>query len=365
MPCRKNYHPKGDIMEIEQILHQAIDCGASDIFVVAGLPLTFKVRGSQQRLEDRERMTPAGTERFAREVYAVAGRTPLCLEGGQTDDDFSFSLSGVGRFRVNLFRQRGSIAAVVRVIRFALPTAEEANIPPEVMRVAMLKKGIVLVSGQAGSGKSTTLACLIDEINHTRSGHILTLEDPVEYIHRHDKCIVSQREIHTDCPSYVTALRSALRESPDVILLGEMRDRETMEVAMTAAETGQLLFSSLHTTGAANTIDRIIDAFPPNQQVQVRLQLSMVLQSVISQQLVPDVDNNLIPVFEIMHMNLAIRNMIRESKTHQLESVMASCAGQGMRTMDMALLKLYQEKRITKETLLTYCTNLEAMQKRV
>lgn len=155
------------------------------------------------------------------------------------------------------------------------------------MRVAELKKGIVLVAGSAGSGKSTTLACLINQINHTRSGHILTLEDPVEYIHRHDQCIISQREIHCDCPSYVAALRSALRESPDVILLGEMRDRETMEVAMTAAETGQLLLSSLHTSGAANTIDRIIDAFPPNQQAQIRLQLSMVLQAVISQQLVP------------------------------------------------------------------------------
>ena len=163
--------------------------------------------------------------------------------------------SGTGRFRVNLFRQRGSIAAVVRVIRFGLPTAEEAHIPPEVMRAAQMKKGIVLVTGSAGSGKSTTLACIINEINRTRTGHILTLEDPVEYIHRHDKCIVSQREIGCDCPSYVAALRSALRESPDVILLGEMRDKETMEVAMTAAETGQLLLSSLHTTGAANTID--------------------------------------------------------------------------------------------------------------
>ena len=172
----------------------------------------------------------------------------------------------------------------------------------------------MLVTGSAGSGKSTTLACIINEINRTRAGHILTLEDPVEYIHRHDKCIVSQREIGCDCPSYVAALRSALRESPDVILLGEMRDKETMEVAMTAAETGQLLLSSLHTTGAANTIDRIIDAFPPNQQAQIRLQLSMVLQAVISQQLVPGVDGTPIPVFEIMYSTLAIRNMIREKQ---------------------------------------------------
>ena len=239
-------------MQMEQILRRAMDLGASDIFVVAGLPMTFKVRGTQVREPAEETLTPDMTRAFAREVYAIAGREELCVSGGATDDDFSFSLSGIGRFRVNLFRQRGSIAAVVRVIRFGVPTAESAHIPPEVMELAGLKKGIILVTGQAGSGKSTTLACMIDHINHTRSGHILTLEDPVEYIHRHDKCIVSQREILCDCPSYVAALRSALRESPDVILLGEMRDRETMEVAMTAAETGQLLFSSLHTSGAAN-----------------------------------------------------------------------------------------------------------------
>lgn len=225
-----------------EILKSAVERGASDIFVVAGLPLTYKVRGEQQRETADGAFTPEKTEAFAAEIYRLAAREPHCLNGSATDDDFSFSLSGTGRFRVNLFRQRGSIAAVVRVIRFGLPTAEEAHIPPEVMRAAQMKKGIVLVTGSAGSGKSTTLACIINEINRTRTGHILTLEDPVEYIHRHDKCIVSQREIGCDCPSYVAALRSALRESPDVILLGEMRDKETMEVAMTAAETGSYCF---------------------------------------------------------------------------------------------------------------------------
>ena len=352
-------------MQIEQILSRAIEMGASDIFVVAGLPLTFKVQGSQRRDSADRILNPEMTREFVRAVYEIAKREPICLNGTATDDDFSVSINGIGRFRVNLFRQRGSIAAVVRVIRFGVPTAESAHIPPEVMALATLRKGIVLVTGSAGSGKSTTLACIINQINHSRSGHILTLEDPVEYIHRHDRCIVSQREILCDCPSYVSALRSALRESPDVILLGEMRDRETMEVAMTAAETGQLLFSSLHTTGAANTIDRIIDAFPPNQQAQIRMQLSMVLQGVVSQQLVPDVDGNLIPVFEIMNMNLAIRNMIREGKTHQMESAMASGAAQGMRTMDGALLKLCQEGRITKETALTYCTNPENLMRKL
>ena len=350
--------------DMQQILRLAVEQGASDIFAVAGLPLTFKIKGTQQRLTETGILTPQRTQAFAREIYAIAGREPLCL-GSVTDDDFSFSVSGIGRFRVNLFRQRGSLAAVVRVIRFGLPSAEENHIPPEVMKAAGLKKGIVLVTGPAGSGKSTTLACMLRQINETRTGHILTLEDPVEYIHKHDKCIVSQREIHTDCPSYVAALRSALRESPDVILLGEMRDKETMEVAMTAAETGQLLFASLHTTGAANTIDRIIDAFPPEQQRQVRLQLSMVLQAVISQQLIPDVDGNPIPAFEIMYMNLAIRNLIRESKTHQLDAAIASGAAQGMCTMDASLMKLYAQKKTTRETVLTYCSNYDAVSKRL
>ena len=352
-------------MEIEQILRQAVETGASDIFVVAGLPLTFKVRGAQIRREAEGIFSPDMTRSFALGMYQLANREPGCVTGGLTDDDFSVSIYGIGRFRVNLFRQRGSLAAVVRVIRFGIPTAEAMRIPPEVMRAANLRNGIVLVTGCAGSGKSTTLACLINEINHTRSGHILTLEDPVEYIHRHEKCIVNQREIHCDCPSYVAALRSALRESPDVILLGEMRDRETMEVAMTAAETGQLLFSTLHTTGAASTIDRIIDAFLSSQQQQIRLQLSMVLQAVISQQLVPDVDGNPMPIFEILYTNMAIRNMIRESKTHQLDAAIASGAAQGMRTMDSALLKAYTAGQITAQTALAHCTNYEVMSKRL
>ena len=332
-------------ININQILQQGIDCGASDIFVVAGLPLTFKVQGEQHRMQEQGSLSPQDTQNFAAAIYRLAGREAVCVQGSATDDDFSFSLAGVGRFRVNLYRQRGSIGAVVRV--------------------ADLKKGVALITGCAGSGKSTTLACLVNRINHTRSGHILTLEDPVEYIHRHEKCIVSQREIPIDCPSYVAALRGALRESPDVILLGEMRDKETMEVAMSAAETGQLLLSSLHTTGAANSIDRIIDAFPPNQQPQIRLQLSMVLQAVISQQLVPDVNGKPLPVFEIMYATMAIRNMIRESKTHQLDAAIASGGALGMRTMDMALLELVQAGKITKDTALTYCTNYENMSRRL
>ena len=352
-------------MNMTEILKSAVERGASDIFVVAGLPLTYKVRGEQQRETADGAFTPEKTEAFAAEIYRLAAREPHCLNGSATDDDFSFSLSGTGRFRVNLFRQRGSIAAVVRVIRFGLPTAEEAHIPPEVMRAAQMKKGIVLVTGSAGSGKSTTLACIINEINRTRTGHILTLEDPVEYIHRHDKCIVSQREIGCDCPSYVAALRSALRESPDVILLGEMRDKETMEVAMTAAETGQLLLSSLHTTGAANTMDRIIDAFPAARQGQVRVQLAMILQGVISQQLVPTTDGGQTVAFEIMDSTPAIRTLIREGRTHQIDASIQAGAALGMCTMDDSLAALCRAGKITKETALTYCLHLETMQRKL
>ena len=275
-------------MDVRETLRQAVEMGASDIFIIAGLPLTYKVDGRQRRMEAR--LMPADTAAVISDIYTLCGRSRSRIEREDMDDDFSFSIPDLGRFRANVLHQRGSLAAVIRVIRFGLPEPEKLNIPPEVLASARLMKGLVLVTGSAGSGKSTTLACLINAINQTREGHIITMEDPIEYIHRHDRCIVTQREISTDSPSYVSALRSALRESPDVILLGEMRDYETIEVAMTAAETGQLLFSTLHTTGAANTVDRIIDVFPAGQQAQVRMQLSMVLQAVISQQLVPTLD---------------------------------------------------------------------------
>ena len=309
-------------MDVRETLRQAVEMGASDIFIIAGLPLTYKVDGRQRRMEAR--LMPADTAAVISDIYTLCGRSRSRIEREDMDDDFSFSIPDLGRFRANVLHQRGSLAAVIRVIRFGLPEPEKLNIPPEVLASARLMKGLVLVTGSAGSGKSTTLACLINAINQTREGHIITMEDPIEYIHRHDRCIVTQREISTDSPSYVSALRSALRESPDVILLGEMRDYETIEVAMTAAETGQLLFSTLHTTGAANTVDRIIDAFPASQQRQIRMQLSMVLDAIVSQQLVPTVDGEVVPAFEIMVTNTAIRNLIREGKTPQIAGSLAT-----------------------------------------
>ncbi|MEG2287051.1 MAG: PilT/PilU family type 4a pilus ATPase [Ruthenibacterium sp.] len=351
-------------MEVQEILRSAVERDASDIFIIAGLPLVYKVNGHQQR-DPEPMMRPRDTAALIGAIYELCGRDKQRIEKEDADDDFSFSVPQLGRFRANVLHQRGSLAAVIRVIRFTLPAPERMHIPPEVMRAAQLKKGLVLVTGPAGSGKSTTLACLIHAINHTREAHIITMEDPIEYIHGHKKCIVTQREILSDTPSYVSALRSALRESPDIILLGEMRDYETIEVAMTAAETGQLLFSTLHTTGAASTVDRIIDVFPANQQAQVRLQLSMVLEGVVSQQLVEAVTGEQVPVFEIMFTNPAIKNLIREAKTYQIDSAIQNGMECGMRTMDASLLKLVQDGIITKETALTHCIHYEMMEKRL
>ncbi len=349
-------------MNIQEILQQAIAQDASDIFIVAGLPVTLKCHGHQARMEGR--MLPEDIEALVNEIYAVSGRAKTNIEQG-SDDDFSFSIRDLGRFRVNVFRQRGSLAAVIRVIKFGLPDPVELGIPESVLSMAENKKGLVLITGAAGTGKSTTLACIIDRINHARDAHIITMEDPIEYIHRHDKSIVSQREISIDTPGYLEALRSALRESPDVILLGEMRDYDTISSAITAAETGVLLLSTLHTSSAANTINRIIDVFPANQQQQVKIQLGQILKGVVCQQLVPKIGGGQAAVFEIMKATPAIQNMIREGKLHQLDSEMQAGAAEGMCTMDGSLLKLYREGVITKETALISCVHYENMQKRL
>ena len=307
---------------------------------------------------------PEQTSEILEAIYQMANNRDISRLHNIGDDDFSFSIPGLSRFRINAYKQRGSLAAVIRVIAFQLPDPAELSIPEDVMSIADLTKGMVLVTGSAGSGKSTTMACLIDRINHSREGHIITLEDPLEYLHRHDRCIVSQREICTDTENYITSLRATLRQSPDVILLGEMRDHETIQTAMTAAETGHLILSSLHTLGAANSLNRIIDVFEPSQQHQIIMQLSMVLQAVISQQLVPDVNGKNIPVFEIMRLTPAIRNMIRDNKIHQIDGVISSSPGQ-MRSMDQSLFELYKNGRITKETAINYAMNPEMLRRRL
>ena len=350
-------------MGITEILEQAVHGDASDIFLIAGLPVTLKIGGRQSRLPG-ERLLPDSIGRLVEEIYTVSRRDRTNLDRG-LDDDFSFAIPQLGRFRVNVFRQRGSLSAVIRVIRFGLPDPARLGITENVLSLADNKKGLVLITGSAGTGKSTTLACMIDRINRSRDCHIITMEDPIEYIHRHDRAIVTQREISIDTPGYLDALRSALRESPDVILLGEMRDYDTVSAAMTAAETGVLLLSTLHTSGAANTINRILDVFPANQQQQVKIQLAQILKGIVCQQLVPATDGSLIPVFEVMKSTVAVQNMIRENKLHQLESVMQAGAADGMCTMDGNLLALYRAGRITRDTALLSCVNYENMVKRL
>lgn len=349
-------------MDITLILEDAVINNASDIFIVAGKPFSYKANGKIVSIG--EKLQPTDTKAIIQEIYGFAQRDMKILMEG-LDDDFSFSLSALGRFRVNAFMQRGSMAAVLKIVLFQLPDPAALRIPKQIINLANMTKGFVLVTGPAGSGKSTTLACVIDQINKTRESHIITLEDPLEYLHKHNKSIVSQREIYMDTPSYEKGLRAALREAPDVILLGEMRDFETISIALSAAETGQLVLSTLHTLGAANTIDRIVDVFPASQQRQVRIQLSMVLQAIISQQLIPSTQGRLVPAFEIMFCNNAIRNMIRESKVHQIDSAIYSSANTGMISMDSSILNLYTEGLISAENALNYSLNPDVMKKKL
>ncbi|MDR1028737.1 MAG: PilT/PilU family type 4a pilus ATPase [Clostridiales Family XIII bacterium] len=351
-------------MELDGLLRKAATENASDIYMISGRPLSYKVNGVIIEMAE-ERLLPEDTAALLEEIYMISSQRDISRVKDGGDDDFSFSLPGVARFRVSAYKQRGTLAAVIRVVAFDLPDPSTLGIPDIVLKQAQKKKGLVLVTGPAGSGKSTTLSCMIDQINKTRNAHIITLEDPIEFLHRHGKSIVSQREISLDTDSYVIALRAALRQAPDVILLGELRDSETINIAMTAAETGHLVISTLHTVGAANTIDRIVDAFPANQQGQIRVQLAMVLQSVISQQLAPSVEEKIIPVFEVMIVNDAIRNMIRESKIHQIDGVITSSQGDGMTTMDGSLLKLYKEGQISEITAISFATQPELMKKRM
>ncbi|HIS91859.1 MAG TPA: PilT/PilU family type 4a pilus ATPase [Candidatus Alectryocaccomicrobium excrementavium] len=351
-------------MELMDLLTQTVEKKGSDLFIIPGAPATAKIGGALVAVSE-EALRPADTERLVNEAYRLAGgrsRAPLD-EGG--DDDFSFSLARVSRFRCNAYRQRGSLAATYRVVAFGLPDPQALHIPDLVMRMAEMRSGMILVTGPAGSGKSTTLACMIDRINATRAGHIITIEDPIEYLHAHKKSLVSQREVPNDADTFQRALRAALREAPDVIMLGEMRDHETMQTAITAAETGHLILSSLHTVGAAKTVDRIVDTFPPNQQQQVRIQLSMVLRAVVSQRLVP-VRGGQEPVFEAMAVTPAVQNMIRDGKTHQIDNVIyGGSADRSMLSMDGELERLLRAGKIDRETALRYAANPDALGRRI
>ncbi len=348
--------------DIKTYLTKAVESNASDLFIVAGAPASHKVKGQICSLGD-EKLSAADTEALVCGIYSLAARS-MDSYRERGDDDFSFAIAGLARFRVSTYHQRGSLAAVIRIVAFSIPSYTDFGIPEEVMALSEVTHGLILFTGTAGSGKSTTQACLIDRINHTRQCHIITLEDPIEFLHRNDKSIISQREIAIDTADCLSGLRACLRQAPDVILLGEMRDAETIRTAMTAAETGHTVIATLHTKGTANSIDRIIDAFPASQHGQIRVQLASVLHTVVSQQLMPG-KNELVPAFEIMHTNSAIRNMIREGKTHQLAAAIASSSAEGMLAMDTSILELYKKGEITKETALAFADNPEQFLRRI
>ena len=346
-----------------EMLQRAVAMGGSDIFIIPGAPVTVKVNNELEKLTE-EKVLPADTEKFIREMYELAHRDIKHLEN-ERDDDFSFALLNVSRFRCNAYWQRGTMAAICRIVNFELPHVEKLGIPDIVMNLYTQRSGMVLVTGPAGSGKSTTLACLVDRINENREAHIITIEDPIEYLHRHKKSLVSQREVPNDAATFSRALRAALRQAPDVVMLGEMRDLDTIRTAITAAETGHLLLSSLHTIGAAKTVDRIIDTFPAEQQAQIRVQLSMVLKAVVSQRLVPTVDGGRVAVFEVMTVNPAIQNMIRDGRTHQIDNVIYGGSDKNMLSMDNELQRLVRAGRITRDIALLYAANPETLSKRI
>lgn len=344
------------MQSLKELLELTVKEGASDLHLTVGISPIIKVNGKLIRLYE-EVLRPEDTEAYAREI--LKDSYEKYDEIGEYDT--SYSLHGKGRFRVNIYKQRNSNALAIRVISLNMPTLESLGYPEILKDACKLNRGLVLVTGPTGSGKSTTLAALINEINNSREAHIITIEDPIEFLHKHNKSIVNQREIGKDTLSYERALKAALREDPDVILIGEMRDLETISTAITAAETGHLVFSTLHTIGAAKTIDRIVDVFPPHQQEQIKIQLSSVIQTIISQQLVENVESERTAALEIMVATPAIRNLIREGKTHQIESSIQTGSKYGMKTMDMELANLYRQGIISRETALNSAIDREIL----
>lgn len=329
---------------ITELVRRAIEEKASDLHLSAGVPPVIRVFGTIRPLAGYERLMPTQIEKL---VYPIVTENQLEVLEAEGEIDFSYGLKGIGRFRCNLSRQRGSLTLAMRVISPEIKPLEELGLPEILHDLAHLKDGLVLVTGPTGSGKSTTLASMIDIINRERKGVIITLEDPIEFLHQHKGCVVNQREVGIDTKSFANGLRSALRSDPDVILVGEMRDLETISIALTAAETGHLVLSTLHTKGAAKTIDRIIDVFPPESQRQIRVQLSTVLEAVVSQQLFPAKDGRgMVPAVEVMLGTAAIRNMIREEKTHQIPSMIETGTRFGMRSMQASMEELIRNDLI-------------------
>jgi len=332
------------IHTLPEIITLAQHQRASDIHIVAGIPIRIRVDGKLHNL-DEQIMTPADCEAYARELSNHYDEIAHIGE-----QDLALGFPDGTRCRVNLFRQQGCVSAAIRILNNHIPAFEELGLPHHIANFTDFKQGIVLVTGETGSGKSTTLACLLDKINHTQAKHIITLEDPIEYIYSPDQCIINQREVGQDTRSYADGLKSILREDPDVILVGEMRNLDTIETALIAAETGHLVFATLHTNSAADTVDRIVDVFPASQQAQIRMQLSMSLQAVVCQQLLPHMSGRgRVLATEVMIANGAIRNLIREGKTPQIANAIATSGSEGNHLMDSSLISLFKQRKITSD----------------
>lgn len=346
-------------MNFLDIIKEAIKHNSSDVHIVVGVPPIIRINGNLQDLNNQV-LQPEDTIGLIKQVLKES-QMKILYEKGEIDTAFS---APIGRLRINVFRQKNTYSMAIRIINSEPMTIKDLGLPQTISDLARKRRGLILVTGPTGSGKSTTLASIIDHINEEKRGHIITLEDPIEYLHKHKQCIVNQREIGFDSESFTNALRASLRQDPDVILVGEMRDFETISIAITAAETGHLVLSTLHTLGTAKTIDRIIDVFPPHQQQQVKKQLSSVIEGVISQQLVPTADDEgRIVALEIMTVTPALRSMIREGKTHQIQNILQTGQKYGMTTMDGSLIDLYKKRKIKKDDLLAYSIDKETVKK--
>jgi len=333
-------------MDIAQLLGFTYQQGGSDLHLAAGEPPMLRVNGDMKKIK----VPPLSAEDAHNLLYDIMSDRERKIFEEKNDIDFSIELGDGARFRVNVFRQRKGLGAVFRTIPTKIMSINELNLPPMLGNLARKEKGLILVTGPTGSGKSTTLAAMIDMLNDEKEAHILTIEDPIEFVHKSKKCLVNQREVGPHTQSFANALRAALREDPDIILVGEMRDLETIQLALTAAETGHLVFGTLHTSSAPKTVDRIIDVFPPNQQAQVRAMLAESIQAIVTQTLCKKIGGGRQAALEILVGTPAVRNLIREAKIHQLPSMMQTSQKEGMRTMEMALVELVERNLITRET---------------
>ena len=348
------------MIDLTSLIAHAQERRASDIHLTVGMPPVLRVDGTLVNVGD-EPLTEEHVYSFAC-MLASQKQLDELRQAGESDFAVTFSDT---RMRCSLFKQQEHTTLALRLLPLTIPSAQELGLPKVIIDQAEKPRGLVLVTGPTGSGKSSTLAALLDHINNTKRRHIITLEHPIEFVHQRKECIINQREVGRDTESFASGLRAALRQDPDVILVGEMRDLETISTAITAAETGHLVFSTLHTVGAANTIDRIVDSFPSTQQTQIRVQLAEGLKTVVSQQLLPDVNGGLVPAYEIMHMTSAIRSLIRDNKGHQIDNAIAAGAREGMISMDQSILALYRAGHITKETALEYADNPEQLRRSI